>query len=292
MIRKLILTPLEHSSLTVLDELLNHTKLVKDNYLIDIPHFIFSALTMAGVDKILSSQIILNTNTKLIEKIDSKTFSKDWSKSCDKVNNMIKPYVQEEKLDLSTQTAINKICYKISQLLYAMETNSGILTLLPFDMINKTHLPIELSSPFDMLYSSIETQNANLPVLKLDIEKKGIKKLIDVLESIEYNNYKEAQREIELNQNLSVKTIRSIEKAGKDLYYKNSKLLNLRENAIKAIPLSSKVIELVFGKLPGILTEHSGRILTEYLKINKAIPIYDCHLTTIDLWKYRLKKNP
>lgn len=290
MSRKLILTPYEHGFLAALHHIINESSLGKNDIPIDTHHLLLSALTMAGVDNIQSSSIPSTTKTKLITKIDSKTFSEEWSKCNSKIGVITEKYITN-KSSKETKEAIGNVSHRISQLFYAMQTNSGILTFSPLNQIeNKEHLPIELIYPVDILYSSVQTQNANLPIVKFDLEKKEFKRLIDVLESKEFNNYKEAQTEIELNRNLTIKTVKLIEKAGKELYTKNSRILNLRENLIKAIPLSSKVIDLFFGKLPGMLTEHSGKILTEYLKINKTIPIYNCDSMLTELLNYRLKK--
>ncbi|WP_459209091.1 hypothetical protein [Aquimarina rhabdastrellae] len=293
MSRKLILTPYEHGFLAALHHVINESELGKNDIPVDIPHLLLSALTMAGVDNIQSSSIPSNTETKLITKIDSQTFSEEWSECSSKIRTITEKYISEKSSE-ETKEAVRNVSHRISQLFYAMQTNSGILTFSPLNRIdNKEVLPLELIYPIDILYSSVQTRNANLPIVKLDLEKKEFKRLIDILESKEFSYYKEAQSEIELNKNLTIKTVKLIEKAGKDLYTKNSKILNLRENLIKAIPLSSKVIDLFFGKLPGMLTEHSGKILTDYLKLNKTIPIYNCDSMLTELVNYRLKKiNP
>lgn len=276
MSRKLILTPYENGFLAGLYLVINKCEFGKDNIPVDTTHILLSALTMAGVDNIQSSSIPFLTETKLIRKINSKTFSKKWSKCNNNVSGITERYITRKSSD-ATKEAIRNVSHRISQLLYAMQTNSGILTFSPLNkMDNKDLLPLELIYPIDILYSSVQTQNANLPIVKLDLEKKELKRLVEVLKSKEFEIYKEAQMEIELNKNLTVKTVKRIEKAGKDLYVKNNKILNLRENLIKAIPLSSRVVDLFFGKIPGLLTEHSGKILTDYLKLNKTIPIYNC----------------
>jgi hypothetical protein len=40
--------------------------------------------------------------------------------------------------------------------------------------------------------------------------------------------------------------------------------------------MTSKVTELFFGKLPGIIADYSNTFLSDFLKENKSIPIYDC----------------
>ncbi|MGJ8550332.1 hypothetical protein [Winogradskyella wichelsiae] len=78
MSRKLILTPYEHGFLAALHHIINESQLGENEIPIDTHHLLLSALTMSGVDNIQSSSIPSTTKTKLITKIDSKTFSEEW----------------------------------------------------------------------------------------------------------------------------------------------------------------------------------------------------------------------
>jgi len=276
MSRTLILTPFEHGFLAALDNMYNKGPFADKENSIDIPHVLLSALTMSGVDTISSMGEFQNSNTTLIKKITSKASVKKWSEIYQKSNSIIETYKTNVK-DEKVKEELDGIKHKISQLLFALKTNSGIITFSNFTEINnKENLPLDLVIPFNILMQSIQTKSANLPVLKYETDKKDIKRFLTILESKEYNNYKDAQSEIELNQNLTSKTIRAIEVAGKDLYKKNLSHFEIKENVIKAIPLTGKIVELFFGKLPGILTDFSGTLLGDYLKLNKSIPIYNC----------------
>lgn len=289
MSRSLILTPYEHGFLAALNEVYNNGPLSDKNNPIDIPHLLLSALTMAGVDTIYSMGSVQNSETKLVKKIATKTSVKKWGEVYDKTKvafDTLKNDVSNNEIN----DELDNLKHKVSQLLFALKTNSGILTFNNFSEIkHRDKLPLELVIPLKMLVESIQTKGALLPVVRFETEKTDVRRFIEILESKEFYSYKEAQSEIELNKSLSDKTIKLIEKAGKDLYHKNSAQLNLRENFIKAIPISSKVIELFFGKLPGILTDFAGSIVGDYLKINKSIPIYYCEPVLNELHETRLK---
>jgi hypothetical protein len=276
MSRSLILTPYEHGFMAAMNEVCNNVMLPEKFTTIDVPHLLLSALTMAGVDTVYSMGNLSNSETKLVKKIATKTSEKKWGQ----VNDMTYNAFESLKVDIKNKEVISeldKLKHKVSQLLFSMKTNSGILTFDNFvEIKHENKLPFELVIPLKMLLQSIQTKSALLPVLKYEVDKIDVRRFIEILESREFYSYKEAQSEIELSTSLGDKTIKLIEKAGKDLYKKNSAQLNLRENLIKAIPMSSKVIEIFFGKLPGIMTDFAGNILGDYLKINKSIPIYYC----------------
>lgn len=291
MSRHLILTPFEHGYLAALDHQFNKGAGSDEENRIDIPHVLLSALTMAGVDRISSMGNFQNSETTLVKKIVSPASTKKWFEVYQKAETIIAPYkagVKDEKL----KDELDALKHKISQLLFSLKTNSGIVTFSNYTEIkSQEYLPLELLMPMKVLVQNVQTKSANLPVLKYETDKKDVKRFLHILESKEFKSYKEAQSEIEQAENLTSKTIKSIEKAGKDLYKKNLSQIDIRENIIKAIPLSSKIIELFFGKLPGIITDYTSGLLGDYLKLSKSIPIYNCEpiVDEIKMASLRLK---
>ena len=289
MARKLILTPFEHGYLDAMHFVFNETSLAANNAPLDVPHLLLSAITMAGVDSIQSMIKLQHSQTKLVKRVVSQSTRKEWIRCNEIVQSTFDKYVVAG-IDKSVKDEIMQITNIVSRLLYAMKTNSGILLLSDIGEFKNKHLvPPELLVPTEILFSSIQTKNANLPIVKYDIEKKDIRKLLEVLDSKEFQFYRDAQSEIEASSSLTTKTISSIEKAGKELYRKNSRLLDIKDSLVKAIPLTSKVVDLYFGKLPGILTEYGGKILTDYLGLNKTIPIYKFDAILNGVLKSRLE---
>lgn len=287
MTRKLILTPWEHGCFWMMHKVFNHPAFLENSERLDIPHMLLGAVTMAGVDRIYSIGTLQDTNTTLIKKIVTKASVKDLCDCYQQVDIIFKTYQPSDKSKIDS-TEFTSIKYFISHLLFAMKTNSVVLYLGDFnDLKNQSILPPEFTIPFNILLSSIQSKSVNLPVVQYEINKDDIKKLLEVVSSREYYLYKEAQAEIESGINLNTRTINLIEKAGLDLYHRNRNLLQIRESIVKAVPLSSKVIELCFGKLPGILSDFASKILVNYIKMNKTIPIYNYDSFITGLIKYR-----
>lgn len=285
MSRKLILTPYEHGGLAAFHHMFNlgyhqtyNLKPFSDEKdFIDIPHILFSALTMSGVDQIYSIGQLQYSNTSLLAKKVKQSSVKQWSEAYENTEPIFNAYKSGLKNEKYIDE-LNDIRYKLIHLIFALKTNSSILSVGGYSTTIKYdgQLPVELTIPLKIFYNSIQTKVVNLPVINFEVEKKDIQKLTDILLSKEFNNYKSAQSEIEQNLSLTSKTIKAIETTGKELYKKNISQMYIRENLIRAIPLTSKVMELFLGKLPGILAEYSSNLLSDFLKTNKSIPIYDC----------------
>ena len=282
--RKIILDTGHRGGINMLNYMLNEKN--KEN--IDITHLLLSTITMTGVDRI---QPLLNewgdTNTTLIKGVGSKSNLMKWVKCNQKVNDILKNYISKEELK-KVDIELIRIKHIIQGLFFAMETNSAVFSLSGWSMPNyKNQIPQEIILPVEILMSTIQKKNAQLPIVRGDIERKDIQRLVGVLESKKFNNYKESHAQIEQSSKLNSKIINQIEKAGKELVINNTKLFEIKANFINAIPLGSKVIDLFFGKLPGIISEYAGNLVTDYLKGYISVPIYSCE----DIIREQFKKQ-
>jgi len=273
--RKLILTPTDVAYLYGFQDGLKDSPLYNKSIPIDIPHCFLSIITMSGVDCIQSMIPLKDTDTTLIKKLVKKPSVTDWFNSLKQISEIFNMY-KSPKMSKPKKRDLFLYENTTTQLLFAMKSKSSVLIISdPKKSKYKSHLPPELTIPFEFLFTSIQSKDAQLPIIQYDTPKKDIRKLLDILSSNEFRAYKEAQSEIENKKTLTSKTINLIEKAGKDLYHKNKKYVALKESVVKALPLSSKVIELFFGKLPGVLAESASKIIVDYLRLHNTIPIYN-----------------
>lgn len=287
MSRKIIITPYELGGLAAYNHVLNMPQLKGDLTQIDVPHIFFSAVTISGVSQILSFDFPKESNTKLIKGLVSESEKEKWEKANKKVNELMEFY--HPNIDKEEYSSAS---YRLSNLLFAMDTKSSIIQIFGNSLFGELDkLNPEVSIPISAIQKSIQSASAKLPVVRYDINKIEIDRLIEVLESKEFGFYQEAQNEISLMHNLTDKAIDRIEKTGKDFYRSNISTIDIKESMINSLPLTSKVVELFFGKLPGVFTEFFSKILTDYLKGNKSLAVYDCTNIMTDQLKKRINTN-
>ncbi len=287
MSRKIIITPYELGGLAAFNDVLNMPQLKGDLPQIDFPHILFSAVTISGVNQILSFDFPKESNTKLIKRLVSESEKEKWQKANEKVNELMEfyhPGIDKEEYSSAS--------YRLSNLLFAMETKSSILQMFRSNLFGDLDkLNPEVAIPISAIEKSIQHANAQLPVIKYDINKIEVERLFEVLESKEFSFYQEAQEEISLMGNLNHKAIDRIEKTGKDFYRSNLSTIDIKESMINSIPLTSKVVELFLGKLPGFFTEFFSKILSDYLKENKSLVVYDCSNIITEQLTKRINTN-
>lgn len=269
--RNLILTPYQAGFITGFGDGVNQTLAIQKREPIDLSYLLLSATTMAGVDNIFS---IKKVESSFIKKEVSEKQAEKWAKSVRKVDNAVSKY-NNGSLSEEDDEELRHMGSILGDLAYAMETNTGMLI---FSELNKYSykLPIELRVLTEILFKSIQKTEASLPIVQMNVEKKDIQRLLDIMASKEFTFYKEAQSEINSNDTVSDKMVKNIEKTAQQLYRKNSKILSLKEGIIETIPFSASIVELFFGKLPGIFTEYVAKKLTSKSNSSKSITLYNC----------------
>lgn len=274
MARSLIITPFDYVYLAGYQEGSDTRSREDHTPRVDTTYFFLSAIAMSGVDYIYSMTSLFNTYSKLVRSKVKDDLIHDWFKCFQQVNGSFNNF-RSPKMSKRQQHSLFFYEVTTMQLLFALKNNSSVLIIKSLDsLVDEQSVSPELKLPYDFLRKSTQFNYAQLPIVRYDMQKKDIRKLLDVIASKEFESYKEAHSEIERTNKLTSKVIRPIEAAAKDLLKKNTDLLCSRESVLKAIPLIPEVIESFFGKLPGVLAEQSGKLLTDYLKSKRSIPIY------------------
>jgi hypothetical protein len=89
-----------------------------------------------------------------------------------------------------------------------------------------------------------------------------------------FAKYVRDHQKLEINLLPTLRAYIDIEKSGRHLCKENKTLLAIKRSTVSLIPLTTNIIDLVFGKLPGILAEFFGQRLSDMLKDDRRIVIY------------------
>jgi hypothetical protein len=291
--RKLILTPEDQAILAGSNYVIEFVlKQIEKNQGFNLTLLVLAALTTNGVDQIQSFSTKGEFDLPLIKKVISDKNKSRWSKCNKVILNSLKNATNEinDKSEEFKQQ-IFSLHSTLTKLLFALESRSSVIFMLGFkDVMQLNKLPFDLTYPIATFFENLEQRTVKLPRLTYDVENSDIISLLEILYSYEYSNYKSAHSEIENNLQLTDKIVKNIELAGNELFRKYQKRFIFQKGIINALPLSSKVIDLLFGKLPGDVTEYSGNALLNYLKKHKTVPIYNGDIILRDIIK-RFKEH-
>src|ERR1051326_3977127 len=103
------------------------------------------------------------------------------------------------------------------------------------------------------LFSAIEQETARVPIPIGFISSDHFRRFQDIISSDLFQRYSAGHSQFEDGRILKINAVKSVETSGRALIARNKTLLKAQRFAISTIPISTKVIDTVFGKLPGTL---------------------------------------
>lgn len=167
----------------------------------------------------------------------------------------------------------------LADLCFAMERKTSmVLVLTPPKLENlKPLLPPELFIPLRSLMSTLEPQQLSVPLPKLSITHDNLAVFVQLLKSDLFQSYIAAQVELDFAPIPQEYAIAKIGRKANQMVRQHFDTLVLKNTTVALLPITAKIIDLVFGKLPGAIAEHSGNLLTGMLKENRRVVVYQFH---------------
>jgi len=164
----------------------------------------------------------------------------------------------------------------LSELLVALNSKSSmIFSEIPDLRAVEDVLPQQLYSVIANLMALIELDSLPLPVTRSTVPVEAVKSFKQVITSDYFETYVNKHRALDSMRIPKRQAYSQLLPAAKLLDQHFPRLLKIREVCVSLVPVSAKVIETVFGKLPGLAAEHFGSILSSWLKDERRIVIYE-----------------
>ena len=163
------------------------------------------------------------------------------------------------------------------ELLLAARRKRNIVSVvkIPDAKTIESALPTDLHIIINSLFSTFKSHDVTVAASNIVINETNIKFFDEIIIGLVYKEYKRAHMILEGTDTPSLKAIKTIEKASISLVKRYPSLLNIKKTIVNILPITTKLIDGVFGKLPGSIAEISSKILSSWLSDNKQIIIYE-----------------
>jgi hypothetical protein len=248
---------------------------------VDYSGIFYACMIQAGIDKVeIFSDSTPNSDSELIRQRKVIIPESIWNDTYDKLRDTFEQFV-EHPLYVPT-----KLLVFLTDLMQAIERKSSLVITGPVipDITELERIfPPELFIPLKNFLGTIESDSADLPLPKDFISKDNFNRLQDIILSDLFSHYSSSHKAFEDGRVLKLHAIKSVEKAGWLLLDRNQKYLKAQRLAVSLIPVTSKIIDAVFGRLPGILADFFGEQLSGWLKDDRRIVIYRFDPLFLDL---------
>lgn len=165
----------------------------------------------------------------------------------------------------------------LAELLDAMSVGASVLSPWGVPNIDEVEdlLPSELFIPLKTLIASISEVHAASPIPIKAIPTENVQRFNDLMSGNVFLKYTAAQVSLEDSTIPVAATLPSVISSGKRLVSRNRHLLRLRNSSMGVLQLTPRVVDTVFGKLPGTLAEAFVTPVIRFLEARRRIVIYD-----------------
>lgn len=188
----------------------------------------------------------------------------------------------------------------VLRLIYLMETIgqaihqdcNAVILFDPPDLENMKHyLSFELFIVLRNLFSSFEISKPGTPVAQAELFENDFRTFNDILNSEMFRHHGKISEAVEdaklpIERGASIMTESSIK-----LVSAHPDLLRLKRKLITALPITAKIVDTVFGKMPGILAQALSDLAVPKLSANKRIVILNMGGVIDDVQKEMLRNS-
>lgn len=161
------------------------------------------------------------------------------------------------------------------ELLYAMHRRQNMISFCGFPSPNSIRLlPAELALPITGLLQAFQILAPSLPNLR-SAELADVARFESVLASTMFVDYERASLAIEDSNHPLTKTLKGIQPTVERLVSTNERLLRSKQVPLLLLSMTAKLIDGVFGALPGKLAGVVADLAKPFLVDGRRLVIYD-----------------
>jgi hypothetical protein len=238
----------------------------------------FATAFQAGIDEFLlyddhirSRSEFISSRTRQVTKTSVSHFGI--------ITNAFSPYLPNDWLKLEQFRAVSSTALFIGDLMDAISMRASLLSTfrLP-DLVEIEELiPAELYVPLSHMLSSFTAVQNPSPIPQKVASTDDIRKYNDILSGDLFSNYVHSQASLDDAETPLEKAFPAIVSEGRKLFLQNRDLLGLRNASVNILQMTPKLIDAVFGKLPGALAEVAAKLGISFLEDRRRLVIYDFH---------------
>lgn len=275
--RKVIVGPFHAGYLARVSTDLNPKGASKELPVIDVNGAFYACMIQAGIEQFVALGPLVYTHSDFLERRTVPLPDEDWLSAVRMVKDSLAKFLPEDYDEDDKYFPVSVLSYFISDLMLAVKKKSSVLVIgTPRDVSELADLvPPELYIALKNLMSSIESENAKLPLPKDLVSADNVLRFQEVISSDLFSKYSAKHNQFEDGRVLKIDAAQNVEASGRSLIGRNRGLLKAQRMAVAMIPLSTKIVDTVFGKLPGALAEFFGQQLSGWVKDDRRIVIYN-----------------
>jgi hypothetical protein len=277
--RKGLVGPYQLGAMKGLSEGLNIAEKVTGRRGTDLEAIFYATAFQAGIDEFLvaDSDDRPETGSKFVREHIRALPTERWRQHYEAVESVFKRHLPTNWHREDKYSPAWKVQNFLVDLLVAMDTQASLLSPwgIPDPAEAEAVLPPEIVVPVSNLLGAVEDLTVASPVLQRALPREDLERFSRIINSDLFRHYVGAASELDEAQNPASTALQTVSVAGKRLFRENRQVLALRRSLVGVLQITPKLVDAVFGKLPGMLAELGARLGLALVDSRRRIVIYD-----------------
>ena len=262
----------------------------------NIETIFYTTAFQAGIDEFIISGWERDKGQPKSEFIRKRTKGISWKKikhNYEVISSLFSNYLPDGWINKKEYSSIVSLQYFLIDLMSAMRTGSSLITANGIPDIAQVQaiFPPEIALPISNIFSSIEDMNTTSPIPQMFIPREDLQRFNNIIMSDLFSEYVSAQALLDDSKEPIHSSLSKIISTGRNLFLANPKILTLRKNILGVIQVTPKIVDNVFGKLPGALAELASNLGISILESRKRVVIYDLGFIFRDILLSLIRTN-
>lgn len=192
------------------------------------------------------------------------------------VFNTLVKFLPENWYGDSKYLPVLKLQVFLTDLFIAMEKKYDLIMICGFPGISELNfLPSEIYVPFSNLIRSFQSVSITSPVPQFEIDSVALKRFREILIGDDFAMLSQAHKAFRQGDVPVKQNTERISEISRCIIRSKPKLFKLRQTSIQLLSVAPKIIDTVFGKLPGILAEIGRDLWLDFLKEGQRLVVYN-----------------
>jgi hypothetical protein len=279
--KKGYLSPFHLGALEAISHVLEKTAEISKQQVTNSNAIFYATAFQSGIDELLIHDKFRDDLISNSEFIASRTtpFSNTRSNAhSDIINATFSAYLPDDWRNSIKFHSVSSTTIFINDLIDAMSAGSCLISTGRLHLIEiRELLPDELFVPLSNLLLTLTTVQTPSPIPQNVISTDDIRKFDDIISSDLFGKYVNSQSALDNSEVPIDKALPVIVSTGRMLFSQNRSLLALRNASVNILQVTPKLVDAVFGKLPGALAEVAAKLGISFLEDRRRLVIYDFH---------------
>jgi hypothetical protein len=292
-IRTALLGPFQSLRVNAIDQAANVEPFIKELPRLEVPTLWYACTLQAGIERLDITTLDLPENVgppelrKFLKKHDilppvlSKRIihvnTPEATSIFLRIQFCFQNYLRLQPTTVSKNSSVTNLQAFLVELLLAAQRKQNLIYFdrLPDIASLEPILPVDFLLPFKNLLNAIERSATTVPTVRGSLSVQDINLFEELIVGNAFCRYEQRHAIIDHSKVPLRRGLQILEKQTRSLIIQNPHLLKVKRAIISILPISSKIIDTVFGKLPGDLAGIFTSLLSKWLDDSRRVVIYE-----------------